>query len=137
MTLENLEDTKKIIEQLSPLERSVIPYLNLSYEKIKEKTSLDDTSLLRALRFLEAKGILKLELKEETIVELGTNGIYYKKNNLPERVLLTLFENKNIIPLEEAKKEVKLSENEFSAALGALKSKAMVELSKGKLMLNA
>ena len=137
MTLENSEDTKKIIEQLSPLERSVIPYLNLSYDKIKEKTSLDDTSLLRALRFLEAKGILKLELKEETIVELGTNGIYYKKNNLPERVLLTLFENKNLIPLEEAKKEVKLSENEFSAALGALKNKAMIELSKGKLILNA
>lgn len=137
MTKDNPENRDKIIEELSPLERAIIPFLNLSYQEIKEKTKLDDTSLLRALRFLETKGVLKLNLKEEMIVELGTNGVYYKKNNLPERKILMLFENKNFISLEEAKKESKLSENEFSAALGALKSKAMVELSKGKISLSA
>jgi len=39
--------------------------------------------------------------------------------------------------LEEAQKESKLSQNEFKAALGALKKKTMIELRNGRIMLNA
>ncbi len=41
------------------------------------------------------------------------------------------------MPLEEAKKLSKLSENEFKVSLGVLKNKAFVTLSDGKLSLNA
>lgn len=136
----NIPSSKELtdlIEKLSPLERKVIPHLNKSYEEIKEKTELDDVSLLRALKFLQAKGALKMESTATAIVDLGTNGIYYKKNHLPERQLLMLLEQKNHLSLEEAHKESKLSDNEFKVSLGVLKSKAILTITEGKLILNA
>ena len=128
---------EKLIESLSPLERKIIPYLNMSIDKIMEKTSLDKVSVLRALQFLENKNLLKIEESAKTIIDLGINGIYYKKNHLPERKLLTLLENNNYIKIEEAQKLSKLSENEFKAALGALKRKALIALANGKMSISA
>src|SRR3989338_11354329 len=94
-------DVGKVLDSFSPLERKIIPFLNLPYEKIKEKTELDDVSLLRTLRFLENKGVVKIEFQHTTIVDLGTNGIYYKKNYLPERTLILVLEEQSYISLEE------------------------------------
>lgn len=126
-----------VIEKLSPLERKIVPFLKLPYDEIKEKTGLDDVSLLRGLRFLESKDILKIEVQKTTIVDLGTNGIYYKKNHLPERALLIVLEEKNHLSFEEAKKLSKLSDNEFKVSLGTLKGKALISLNNGKISLNA
>ena len=130
-------EVKNILETLSPLERKIIPFLNLPYEKIKEKTEMDDISLLRTLRFLENKDILKIEIQRTTIVDLGTNGVYYKKNYLPERALLLALEKQNRILLEEAQNIAKLSDNEFRVSLGVLKGKALINLSNGKINLIA
>ena len=126
----------EIIESLSPIEKKILPYINLTLDKIIEKSGLDQTSVLRALMFLENKGLVKIEKKNKRIIELGTNGIYYKKNHLPERRLLQILESNNYIPLEEAKKLSKLSDNEFSVSLGVLKQKALITLSNGKISLN-
>lgn len=131
------KEISNIIERLSPIERKIIPFLNNSIDKIIEKSGLDEVTVLRALRFLENKGILKIVSTSKLIIDLGTNGIYYKKNNLPERNLLLLLENNNHLPLEEAQKLSKLSDNEFKVSLGVLKRKAMVNLTNGKLSLNA
>jgi len=128
---------QNILNKLSPLEIKVIPHLNLSLKEIKELTNLDQTSLLRALKFLENKNLLKLKTTKKKIIDLGTNGIYYKKNHLPERQLLILLEENNHLPLEEAKKLSKLSDNEFKVSLGVLKSKALAEIKNGKLVLTA
>ncbi|MDO8563691.1 MAG: phenylalanine--tRNA ligase subunit alpha [Nanoarchaeota archaeon] len=130
----NLQD---IIEKLSPLEIKIVPFLNHSIEKIREKSELDEVSIQRALKFLEAKGILKLTSLKINLIDLGTNGIYYKKNHLPERSLLLVLETNNHIHLEEAKKLSKLSENEFKVSLGVLKNKAMISLTNGKISLSA
>ncbi|MBU0467206.1 MAG: phenylalanine--tRNA ligase subunit alpha [Nanoarchaeota archaeon] len=132
-----MAEIQKIIESLSPLERKIIPHLNLSLKEIKQQTNLDSTSLLRALRFLENKNLIKIKLTKKKIIELGTNGIYYKKNHLPERQLLILLESRKVTPLEEAKKLSKLSDNEFKVSLGVLKSKALIELKNGKIFLAA
>src|SRR3989344_1302553 len=132
-----MAEIQKIIESLSPLERKIIPFLNLSLEEIKEKTKLDQTSLMRALKFLENKNIISLNYKKKKIIELGTNGIYYRKNHLPERKLITLVEENNHIQLQEAKKQSKLSENEFKVSLGVLKNKSLIEIKNGKLSINA
>ncbi len=132
-----LEEENEMLEKISPIESKIIPFLNLSFNEIKEKTGLDETSVLRALRFLEAKNLLQLSIKENNIIELGINGIYYKKHHLPERNLLIFLEKNNKINLEEAKKGVKLTDNEFKVSLGVLKNKAMISLSAGKIILNA
>lgn len=126
-----------VLEKLSPLERKVVPHLQLPYEKIQEKTGLDDVSLTRALKFLENKGVLKIDVQTKTIVDLGTNGVYYKKNHLPERSLLLVLEEQNHLLLEEARKRSKLSDNEFKVSLGVLKGKALISLANGKLSLAA
>src|SRR3990172_4867553 len=136
---ENEENTgiSGIIEKLSPLEIKIIPYLKEPVEKIGKKSGLDSVSVLRALKFLESKNLVKLKTTAKTIVEIGTNGVYYKKNGLPERRLLTLLEKQNHLPLEEAKKLSKLSENEFKVSLGVLKNKAYITMAMGKISLNA
>ncbi len=131
------EDMQELIESISPIEQKVIPYLNLKFEKIIEKSGLDGTSVLRALKFLENKGVLRLTTATKKVINLGVNGLYYKKNHLPERRLLTLLEEKNHLLLEEAKKISGLSDNEFKVSLGVLKDKALVNLASGKLSLNA
>ena len=132
-----MDKLDEIIDKLSPIERKIIPFLNLKIDGIVKKSNLDETSVLRALRFLESKGLVKIQAREEKIVDLGTNGIYYKKHNLPERNLLILLEGNNHLSLEEAKKLSKLSDNEFKVSLGVLKSKAMINLTNGKISLTA
>ncbi len=126
----------KIIDSLSNIERTIIPYLNYNVEEIVKKSGLDKTTVLRALGFLESKGFLKLEQKITKIIDLAVNGVHYKKNHLPERKLLISIEEHNNKTLEEIKNITKLSENEFRAALGALKKKALINLENGKLSIS-
>ncbi len=133
----NNQEIEKLIETLSPIERKIVPFLNLPPEKIAQEAELDEVSLTRALKFLEAKKVLDLSTEKKESVELGVNGIYYKKNHLPERVLLTTIESKNHVTLEEAKKISKLSENEFKVSLGILKGKNLISLANGKISLAA
>ncbi len=127
---------KEIIESLSPNERAIIPHLKeKNAEAIAEKTQMNPAAVLRSLEFLSNKGILKLEMKTKKIVELGVNGILYKKKGLPERRLLSLIKEKRAISLADAAKHSGLNDNEFKAALGALKKKAIINLTNNKLML--
>lgn len=128
---------EEIIEKLSPLELKIIPYLRENIEKIEKKSGLDNVSVIRALKFLESKNLLKIKTTAKTIIELGINGVYYKKNSLPERKLLMALEKNNRLSLEEAKKLSKLSENEFKVSLGVLKNKAFINMAGGKISINA
>ncbi|MFA5992521.1 MAG: phenylalanine--tRNA ligase subunit alpha [Candidatus Pacearchaeota archaeon] len=130
-------DTEEILESLSPLERKILPFLNSNFEEIIEKSNLDRVSVLRALEFLNTKKIIALNVSKKKTIELGQNGKNYAKKGLPERQLLTLVEKENNLTLNEASKKSNLSDNEFKAALGALKKKALIELKQGKLVLNA
>src|SRR3989338_7933803 len=136
-TTEENSDLTGIIDKLSPIERKILPFISLSLKKIKDKSGLDEVSVMRALTFLESNGIIKLKTEIKTIIDLGTNGIYYKKNSLTERRLLITLEENNHLQMEEAKKLSKLSDNEFKAALGVLRKKALINLTNGKMSLNA
>lgn len=127
--------TKKIIESLSPNERKILPYLEDPIIEICKKANLDKTSVIRALEFLQNKGLATLSYEKKKIVEIGVNGALYRKKGLPERRLLQLLDEKRIVTLKEAQKQSKLSDDEFKASLGALKKKAMVEIKHGKVIL--
>ncbi len=126
---------KKIIESLSPNERRILPHLKeKNISEIAKKSNLDKVSVVRALEYLQNKGIVKLSPVKKRIVEIGINGILYKKKGLPERRLLNLLGEKRILSIQEAQKLSKLSNEEFKASLGALKRKALIELKNGKIM---
>ncbi len=137
MTPTRQDDVQQLLETLSPIEKKILPFLQFPVDQIVQKCGLDMTSVLRALRFLENKGALKLTATNKKIVNLGVNGLYYKKNHLPERSLLLLLEQQTPLTLDEAKKLSKLSDNEFKVSLGVLKSKALINLTNGKVVLNA
>lgn len=123
------DNLNPIIESLSPNERKILPHLKeRSFEKIAEISGLDKTSVLRSLEFLSNKKIIELKISEETIVELGVNGLLYARVGLPERRLANLLVEKNIIPLSEGAKISKLNDNEFKVALGTLKKKLIIDL---------
>ena len=132
-----MKKIEEIIEMLSPLERKIIPFLNLNFEEIKEKTALDDPSLVRSLKFLENKGIIKIKQQKNKIIELGTNGLFYKKNHLPERNLLIFLEKNSPLELNQTLKLSKLTDNEFKVSLGILKKKNIIEIKNGKIFLTA
>ncbi len=131
------QELQKIIEKLSPLERKIIPFLKLKIPEIEKKSNLDSTSTIRALRFLENKGIIKIEKSRKRIIDLGTNGVYYKNHYLPERKLLLVLEESKLISLEEAAKSSKLTDNEFKVSLGILKNMRFIEIKNGKIFLIA
>ncbi len=126
---------EKIIEKLSPIERKIIPFLNMNIGEIEKEAGLDNTSVLRALRFLESKNIVKITKKTQRMIELGTNGLYYKKTFLPERKLLGFLENNNNVTIDDAKKLSKLSDNEFDVSLGLLKNKGFIEIKNAKIQM--
>ncbi len=129
---------EKIIESLSPNERKILPHLEeRKISEICKKSNLDQTSVLRALEYLQNKKIVKLSFKKKKIIEIGVNGALYKKKDLPERRLLNLLNEKRILKLQEAQKESRLSNDEFKAAIGALKKKAMIELKNQRIILSA
>jgi len=132
----NLHD---IIISLSPLERVVLPMLHFNdMGKIEEQAKLDETSVIRALNFLEAKKLITLKVKKKKIIDLDNNGILYLKNSLPERRLLNaLAEKKDALSFEDAKKLAGLSDNEFMIALGVLKDKTLVKVNMARVELQA
>jgi len=131
-------DIKTIIESLSPNERKVLPYIEEeNINEICKKSNLDKISVLRSLEYLQNKGVVKLSLKKNKIIDVGVNGALYRKKGLPERRLLHILNEKRILNFKDAQKQSKLSNDEFKASLGALKKKAMIELKNGKIILSA
>jgi len=133
---EQESEIKKIIEYLSPNEIKLIPYLKEgSLSGICKKTEMDKTAIVRSLEFLSNKNIITLTTKKQEIIQLGINGLLYQKQGLPERRLSNLIVKKNSVSLQEAKEGSKLNDNEFKAALGALKKKALISLINGNIVL--
>jgi len=131
-------EIQELIESLNPDERAILPYLKeKNLKEIVKKSGLDETRVMRALQFLSNKNIITIKTTGKKTIDLGDNGVVYLKNGLPERRLLDLLAENQSLELETAKKESKLSENEFKAAIGVLKEKAMISLEKGKINLTA
>ncbi len=130
-------NNQKIIESISPNEKKILPHLGNKVEDICKKSNLDKTSVIRALEYLQNKQIVKINYIKTQIIELDVNGALYIKKELPERRLLTILNEKRILPLQDAKKESNLSDDEFKVSIGVLKKKALIELKNGKIILNA
>tara|TARA_Y100000310_G_scaffold17671_1_gene17434 strand:- start:3533 stop:5041 length:1509 start_codon:yes stop_codon:yes gene_type:complete len=130
-------DIKKIIETLSPNEVKILPYIEeKTLSEVSRSSGLDEVSVLRALNYLENKSLVELSSKKTKIVELGINGILYKKKGLPERRLVHTLKEKRVLSYDDAKKLSSLSDEELKASIGVLRRKNMIELKKEKILLS-
>lgn len=125
-------DIKKLAESLNPNERKVIRVLDnfSSLHDIVKVTNLKDVEVARALQWLQNKNIIRIKEEQRELVFLDENGKKYLKESLPERRFLEAIEKQT--PISEISRRTKLSSEEIAISLGVLRSKAAIEIKKGK-----
>lgn len=128
-------DLQKLTESLHPFERKILPLLNRhnTLKVLAESSELQEVEAMRALQWLQNKGIVKLAEESAEVAVLDENGINYSKSGLPEKRFLIATGEKTLI--SEIRKKAKLSEEELTICIGTLKSKAAIDIEKGKELL--
>ncbi|TAL55985.1 MAG: phenylalanine--tRNA ligase subunit alpha, partial [Nanoarchaeota archaeon] len=124
-------DSKKIVEALHPLERKVLPALRNSFAlgDIVKTTRLSEVEVMRALMWLSNKKLVEIKEQVQAIVSLGENGLRYREQGLPEKKLLAFISDSKL-QLNELEKNCGLTREEFSVALGTLRGKNAIEITK-------
>ena len=124
---------EKLAQQLHPLERKVVPFLARfsSFNDLVSQSNMKDVEVMRALQWLENKGVLKINEKVVELVELSKNGEKYKKDGLPEKRFLEVLKS-NALTMVQISDKAKLSKEELNACLGSLRRKAAVMITKEK-----
>tara|TARA_Y100000310_G_scaffold342858_1_gene447919 strand:+ start:1754 stop:3280 length:1527 start_codon:yes stop_codon:yes gene_type:complete len=124
-------DLDKIANGLHRLERAVLPVLDRckDIKAIEDAIGLKEVEIVRALQWLQNKEvlILKEELKEK--VQLDKNGEKYQKESFPEKKLLESLK-KGPLTVEEISSKAGINKEEQNIALGVLRKKAAVFITK-------
>lgn len=119
---------KNIIYSLHPLERDVLKNIKeKDVSKIASKLKLKEEEVVRGALLLEERGLVYADKIDEIYVGLDKFGEKYIKSDLPEVVFL-----KEILDKKKKKSELKISDEEFSSALGVLKRNGLVHVEKGE-----
>jgi phenylalanyl-tRNA synthetase alpha chain len=121
-------DLQKVLESLSPNERNVLPFLSDGAELhgISEESKMKDIEVMRALQWLENKGIVKINSSPRDVVNLGENGKLYVKSGLPEKRFLAALTGR--MSMNDLKKATKLDDNEMRICLGLLKTRYAITI---------
>lgn len=121
-----MENVKKIIYSLHPLERKVLPKVNLGeISKISEDLSISEAEVITGIQLLEQKKyaiISKFDFKKVVLDKFGEK---YVDSDLPEIKFL-----KEIVSGEKKMSELSLDKSEFGSALGILKKNGLVSIRK-------
>jgi phenylalanyl-tRNA synthetase alpha chain len=118
---------KEIVLSLTNIERKIIPLISdkICLEDLENKTKISKEKLRTILMLLEKKGITKTWYDENKKIVLDKFGEKFVKTNLPEILFL-----KEIKENKKKKKELNLSDEEFSSAIGVLKREKLIEVKK-------
>ena len=128
-----MKDLNKLIQSLHPLERAVIPVLenDISLVDITKKTELKEVEVMRALQWLENKGIIKIHQILKELINLDNNGALYVMEGLPEKRFLKVLTEEDKLTLDEIRENGHLTKEEVNIALGLLKKKGAIEIMPG------
>ena len=124
-------DLNKIINSLHRLERAVLPVLT-KYKDIKsieQATGLKEVEIVRALQWLQNKDIITLREELREVIQLDKNGQKYIKEELPEKKLLKTLK-KGPMTMDQIKEKAGLTNEEQNIALGILRKKAAIFITK-------
>lgn len=129
-------DIHRVAEELHPLERKILPFLNETSEinSLVEKAGVQEIEARRALQWLEGKELVKTEKDIKSVIILDENGKKYREHGLPEITFLkTLESSHHPITLDELHSKNVLQKEEVMVSLGLLKSKSAINFENGKL----
>jgi len=126
-------DVKKLAESLHPLERTVLPLVRRMHgpDALQKAAKLSETEVLRALQWLQNKGLVRVDVREGDVVVLDKNGERYRKTGLPERRFLVALQDGSL-PLSKLPQKAGLSKDEANVCLGVLRGKSAILLTKEK-----
>ncbi len=121
-------NVKELAEGLHPLERKTFPKIPskssvMFSELAKQIPELQEVEIMRAIQWLENKGVVKTVKEEKKVAELTELGNKYLKTKLPERRFYNALLDKKEHSFEELKKEAHLDDSEFQAVLGIIRQK--------------
>lgn len=120
------QDLKRIVYSLHPLARKVLPFVKFeSILEISKQSGLSETEVMTAVNMLVEKEYAVLEKLETSYVGLDKLGHKFLKKDLPEISFL-----KQILHEPKIRGQLKLDDEEFSAAIGILKRKNLIEIRK-------
>ncbi|MBN1544542.1 phenylalanine--tRNA ligase subunit alpha [Candidatus Woesearchaeota archaeon] len=125
-------DINRLVESLHPLERKASPFLAKcsTLKDLMKLSKLSEAEAMRALQWLENKGVLKITSEVKETIHLDSNGKEYLKKGLPERRFLEALK-KRPLPIKDIGKAASLSAEEYTVCLGLLKSKAAISIDRG------
>ena len=117
---------EEILESLHPLERKVLPILtpDIDLKTIANVTKLKEVEVMRALQWLENKGIIKIKHEVNEYINLDVNGKKYLEEGLPEKRFLNSLDSE--MSINQVLEKSKLSKEELNVCLGALRKKAAI-----------
>jgi phenylalanyl-tRNA synthetase alpha chain len=129
-----MDDIKRLIETLHPLERKALPHLNscATLRELMQKSGLSEAEAMRVMQWLENKEVLKITAEAKETVTLDTNGIEYVNKGLPERRFLDAVKN-SPVTINDLGEKAGLNKEEAGVCLGLLKSKAAITVENGKI----
>jgi phenylalanyl-tRNA synthetase alpha chain len=125
-------EVEKLVESLHPLERKAVPFLKQcdNLKDLMQLSGMSDAEAMRALQWLENKGVLKIQAEVKESIQLDTNGRIYLEKGLPERRFLEAVKTK-LLTMKALGEAASLSQEEVSVCLGLLKGKAAITFEKG------
>ncbi len=127
-------DTLHLLAQtLHPLERKVLPLLSETEEFniLVQKSNLQEIEVMRALQWMENKGILKIEKREEEYLAIDKNGEKYLKEGLPEKKFLKVIKDKPL-SLLEIQEIANFDSAELNACIGILRKQLFITIDETK-----
>ena len=122
-----------LIAKLHPLERKVLPYLDklTTLHELVIASGLQEVEVMRALQWLQNKGIVLITQTIQEVVELDANGKLYAEKGLPEKQFLKSLESVSVpISIFDVQKNSCLDQNEITICIGLLRKRNAITLKK-------
>ncbi|RJQ17980.1 phenylalanine--tRNA ligase subunit alpha [Candidatus Woesearchaeota archaeon] len=122
--------TEDLLAKLHPLERKVLPFLHegVSFEELVEKSKNKPVEVMRALQWMQNKGIIAIQEATKDVATLDKNGIDYAKRGLPETRFLKALTKK--LSEQELAKKADLKKEEVNVCIGLLRRKNAITIQK-------
>jgi phenylalanyl-tRNA synthetase alpha chain len=122
----------ELLASLHPLERKILSILSQesSSKQLAASSGLDEASVLRAIQWLEKRGLVSSSEKVIELAELGANGAAYLKSSIPERRLLNALKSPS--PMQALMS--KFPPDELSISIGVLRKKGLIAFSPEKII---
>ena len=121
----------KLAATLHPLERAVLPVLKKfsDFDSVVKHSNLSEVEVMRALQWLENKGLVSVKVDLKEIIHLEENGMQYFQHGLPERRFLRIL-HKNSLSLKDIEEKAKLSKEELNISIGILRQQQAISFDK-------